>query len=81
MRASLSPIRSRPVPPARTSDRHLVVIPMDLIDRINDWRRKQAAEGRFPNKSESIRLLVEKGLAADAADAEERKRGRTKGRP
>lgn len=42
-------------------DRHQVIIPPELVSRIDDWRRQQP---EIPNKSEAIRCLVEIGLAA-----------------
>lgn len=53
------------VPPKLDKDsdteRFQLVAPTSWFERIEEWRRKQP---KIPSKSEAIRLLVEKALAA-----------------
>jgi metal-responsive CopG/Arc/MetJ family transcriptional regulator len=44
-----------------TSDKIQIVVPRSWLARIDEWRRKQPT---IPNRSEAIRMLVERGLAA-----------------
>lgn len=44
------------------TERLQIVAPSSWVQRIEEWRRKQP---RIPNKSEAIRILIEKGLASD----------------
>ena len=45
------------------TERLQIVAPTTWVDRIEAWRRKQP--GRIPSKSEAIRILVDRALAAD----------------
>lgn len=47
---------------AELSERVAVIVPASLLQRIEDWRRKQPS---IPSKSEAIRLLLEEALRAD----------------
>ena len=67
---------TRRMPPARVSDRHQVIIPRDLMRRVDDWRRKQSD---IPNKSEAIRRLLEKALEQPEATRKSAPKGTGRG--
>jgi len=47
--------------PASPTERVQIIAPRSWLSRIDEWRRKQPL---IPNRSEAIRLLVDRALAA-----------------
>ena len=44
------------------TERVQIVAPPSWVDRVEEWRRKQP---RIPNRSEAIRILVDRALASE----------------
>ena len=69
-------IQDREMPPklANTIKKLNLILPDELVKRINAWRGRQDAP---PNVSQAIRELLE--LALDAADAGDKQKKKPKG--
>jgi Arc/MetJ-type ribon-helix-helix transcriptional regulator len=72
----VSMIQDREMPPklANTIKKLNLILPDELVKRINAWRGRQDAP---PNVSQAIRELLE--LALDAADAGDKPKKKPKG--
>ena len=72
----VSMIQDREMPPklANTIKKLNLILPDELVKRINAWRGRQDAP---PNVSQAIRELLE--LALDAADAGDKQKKKPKG--
>jgi metal-responsive CopG/Arc/MetJ family transcriptional regulator len=64
---------TKKVRPVEHAERFNMRASKELFEMLDNWRRKQPD---IPGRSEAIRRLIEKGIAAEAAETAKSKRGK-----